>query len=107
MYLLQLIEWLEQQDLQLTVPHGFHNPHSYRGYYEDLAFEPIEETTFGNMLEAAQSAYGSTYIGWKGGEFTMNECTTCWIAYQGHSEGDCIGPNMLMLWSRCAFKKEK
>jgi hypothetical protein len=40
MYLTNLIAFLEKYDPAQVVPVGFHRPHSYRGYYDQLAFEP-------------------------------------------------------------------
>lgn len=94
----ELIEWLEQQDGAKVVPHGFGNPNSYRGYYDDVAFEPAENVTFASMLENAKAALGATFQGYKGGEYTMHEYTDCWIAEYGTSGGDKIGPTIKALW---------
>lgn len=79
----QVIEHLSTLPADMPVAHGFGHPHSYRGYYEELAFEPVENTTAGAMLSAAKSAVGQTFMGWKGGEFTMREHTDCWLAKMG------------------------
>ena len=100
-YLKELIEWLETQDPTKTVPYGFGQPMSYRGYYEQLAFEPVENANIGEMLEFAKSALGATFTGYKGGDFTMHDYTDCWIASYGTSAGDKIGPTILKLWERC------
>jgi hypothetical protein len=81
MLLKELIEILERCELSKTVE-GFGNPHSYRGYYDKLAFEPMT-TTIKDMLEAALSANGECYTGYKGGEFTMDGDTEVHIAYEG------------------------
>ncbi len=90
MILEDLIGFLEKQDLDKVIPVGFNNPHSYRGSYYDLAFEPKENVTFGEMLSCAKEALGTTYIGWKGGDFEMNECTDVHIAFEGET-GESIG----------------
>lgn len=60
------------------VPTSFH---SYRGYYEDLAFYSEEgEATAGGVLERAREASGSTYTGYKGGDFVMGDTTPLWKA---------------------------
>ena len=83
------IKWLEGQDPDLAIPLGLGNPHSWRGYYEQLAFEPVENTTIGRMLEEARSAIGATYTGWKGGEFVMDETSPINIDWQGRwSDGE-------------------
>ena len=81
----ELILALEARDPDLVVPIGFNHPHSYRGYYEQLAFEPATNVTVREMLDAARSALGETYQGWKGGDFMMQSHTYCWLA----NEGDC------------------
>ena len=88
MYLKELIEILEKQDPATPARVGFGNPHSYRGYYDQLAFEPVENTTAGAMLAAAKAAMGTTYQGWKGGAFTMGELTPCWLAWEGSSSDE-------------------
>ena len=98
----ELIDWLEEQDPSLTVPYGFGQPSSYRGYYVDCAFTPIENTTFGEMLAHAESALGATFTGWKGGEYKMDGETDCWIAEDGSTSSDMIGPTMMKLWEICA-----
>lgn len=69
----------------MIVPHGFDSPHSYRGFYEDLAFKPKENARIGDMLIAAK----------------MEEWTNCWIAEYGNGGGDKIGPTILKLWECC------
>ena len=97
MYLKELIEWLEKQDPKATAKDGFGSPHSDRGYYEDLGFDPAEETTFGAMLKHAKAAMGATFTGWKGGEFTMHEYTDCRIGECGTC-GEEITSAHLKLW---------
>jgi len=90
----EIIEFLEQQPPEKVVPVGFCNPHSYRGVYEYLAFEPTCGTTVGEMLDEARSALGKTYSGYKGGEYTMDGYTDCWLAEYGCC-GETIGPLLL------------
>lgn len=79
-----LIDWLKEQDSALIVKDGFGSPHSDRGSYDELAFDPAEETTLGEMLVNAQSAVGATFTGWKGGEYTMGEYTSVYIGEHGN-----------------------
>lgn len=79
----ELIRYLELLPPDQPVDVGFGRPHSYRGYYEDLAFEPVANTTIGNMLAAARSALGATFEGYKGGDYVMGERTDCWLAEYG------------------------
>lgn len=79
----ELIRALEgtRPDLKIV---GFGRPRSYRGYYEDLAFEPVEQTqTAAELLEVAKGCMGRTFQGWKGGDYVMHENTPLWIAEWG------------------------
>lgn len=89
-----LIAYLEKEDPTKVVPLGFHRPHSYRGYYDQLAFEPMENVTVGQMLADASSALGRTYQGYKGGSYRMGEYTDVWLSEYG-SCGEMIGPVLL------------
>jgi len=94
MRLEDLIEFLEKRDPNTKVKFVFGRPDSYRGYYEDLAFEPEKNTTVGKMLAYAKAALEQTYTGYKGGEYKMETYTTVWIAEYGH-EGEGIGKTLL------------
>ena len=64
------------------------NPHSYRGYYSDLSFEPCqigERANVGSFLEDLKESLNVEFTGWKGGEFYMGENTPLWVA----TEGEC------------------
>ena len=97
----ELIGHLEKLDPDQPVAHGFGRPHSYRGYYDELAFEPVADTTVGAMLAEAREALGTTYQGYKGGDYTMTEHTGVWLACCGET-GEEIGPSLLgfMLFGR-------
>ena len=92
----KLIETLEKEPKEKVVKHGFDYPHSYRGYYDQLAFEPAENVTVDSMLACAKSAVGATYGGWKGGEYLMDEDTDVWLAEVGCT-GETIGPMLLAM----------
>ncbi|GEM_PF-3444980 len=78
-----LIRRLEDEpDHDRVAPHGFANPHSYRGYYDQLAFEPARNVTIQSMLDCAISAIDETFTG-KGGEYVMDQDTTVWLALEG------------------------
>ncbi|WP_031132920.1 hypothetical protein [Streptomyces sp. NRRL WC-3719] len=85
-----LIDALTAVDSTLIVPDGFTNPHSYRGYYDEVAFEPAHDVTAGAMLADALAARGATYTGWKGGEYTMTGDTPCWLAHEGSAGGEAL-----------------
>jgi hypothetical protein len=94
MCLKELIAALMKADPEQIVPLGFCGPHSYRGDYSDVAFEPRRNISIAEMLAAAREALGSTYQGYKGGDFKMTKNTECWLAYYGEC-GESIGPVLL------------
>ena len=61
-------------------------PHSYRGYYDDLAFgsrelgEPVKADDF---LKICKDALNNTFEGWKGGSYIMDARTPLWISEPG------------------------
>lgn len=92
MMLGELITALEDADPDYVAPMGFGEPGSYRGDYAQVAFRPETNVTVGYMLRMAKSALGSTFTGYKGGEFTMSRYTDCYINRYGEIDGDRIGP---------------
>jgi len=82
----QLIDALKAvPDKSRTVPKGFKNPHSWRGIYAELAFEPADNVTIEAMLKDAESAIGPTFQGWKGGDYTYDRETPVHISKEGES----------------------
>ena len=90
----ELIDQLKQYNPDTEVRLGFGHPHSYRGNHAELAFEPVENTTIGEMLEHAESAPGETFEGYKGGTYLMDHWTDVWLAAYG-CVGESIGPVLL------------
>ncbi len=84
MNLEQYIRLLESFDPAQKLPLGLGNPHSWRGDYYDLAFEPVENITVGEMLQIAENCIDRTFDGWKGGEYKMTPFTTIHVDYRGH-----------------------
>lgn len=91
----ELIAALEQADQEAIVPVGFTNPHSYRGYYNELAFEPAANVRVADMLAAAREALGSTYSGYKGGDYTMDQYSPTWLSHIGEGHAETIGVVLL------------
>ena len=62
-------------------------PHSYRGYYEDLAFDPTDAgpSCVAGVLSQCRMALGSEQTGYKGGEFMMTETTPLWVSPYGEA----------------------
>lgn len=68
------------------------NPHSYRGFYEQLAVEPTgAENTLSEVFGAELDNVIDTYLeGWKGGDFYMDSDTPVWLSYEGTCSGRAI-----------------
>jgi hypothetical protein len=76
-----------------TVVANLIEPHSYRGYYDDLAFEQGEGTRLASELLAdCKSAMGEVFHGYKGGEFVMGSRTPLWVASYG-----CCGMKLIAI----------
>jgi len=57
---------------------------SYRGYYSDLAFRPSKKIkTVKNVLDICMVVFNKSLIGYKGGDFLMDEKTPLWISEYG------------------------
>lgn len=71
---------------------GLTDPHSYRGYYRDLAFERCihGEKTVEETLKMAEGCLNCTFGGYKGGDYTMHKNTPIWIAVYGYAFGEKI-----------------
>ncbi len=93
-----LIDWLERQDPNAVVKHGMVDPHSYRGIYSDLAFQPKLNVSFGQMLNEAKRALGNVYHGYKGGEYEVDNNTPVWIDSYSYGNGMPVTPALLALW---------
>lgn len=96
MYLCQVIRFLEALHPDHMCRKGFRNPHSYRGAYECLAFEPADNVSIGSMLAVAKRAVNQYFDGWKGGDFLMDEGTWCFISYVGSGDGIPITKDLLI-----------
>lgn len=90
----ELIDRLSREDQNKVIYNGICNPHSYRGWYERLAFEDGGVMTVGDCVGFAKSAVGNVFIGWKGGEFLMTLDTLVYSASRG-STGEEIDDEYL------------
>jgi len=68
---------------------------SYRGFYEQLSFEPIdnEAPKAKEVLEMCVSAVGKSFDGYKGGSYRMSEETPIWV----DRYGDCTSTKLVGL----------
>lgn len=92
-----LIKALEREEKDSPVQYDFCNfvpgkLDSYRGIYTDLALGYSEngQATVGDLLAECRQAVGRVYVGWKGGDYSMDENTTVWVAEPGRSSGTAI-----------------
>lgn len=80
----QLINAVKGIDPDYTFDWGICNPHSYRGFYECVAFERRwSPQTAAEMLGVLTTTVGRTFQGWKGGDYTMDEGVRVYLANQG------------------------
>lgn len=79
----EVIETLKRFPKDFVFERGFRKPHSYRGYYDELAFAPAENITAKQILDDALFAKGETFEGYKGGLYTMGGDTPCHLAEYG------------------------
>lgn len=93
----ELINVLESVEPERILPVGFSRPHSYRGYYRDLAFCVARNVSVREMLYAARSAMGETFQGWKGGDYTMDKYTDVWLVTEEGDTGESLGSMLLHL----------
>mgnify|MGYP001570470005 FL=1 len=88
------IEALAQSDLPVTFDFDEKSPshpHSYRGYYSDLALESVSAPITASALrDLLSSALNQTFTGYKGGDYLMGPDTPLWAAEYGHGSGRAI-----------------
>lgn len=70
---------------------GFDEAMSYRGYYSELGLNPCGQAKASEMLKVLESAVGETFAGYKGGEYTMNDSTECYLASYGSCGDQIVG----------------
>ena len=88
----KMIERLDAMAPEAMVE-GIESPHSYRGYYSDLAFERGESRIeAGKALALCKSAMGEVFMGYKGGDFRMGRNTPVWLADYG-----CCGEKIMAI----------
>ena len=78
------------EDIDNQKRYGLGDPDSYRGYYEDLAFDPtFVELGYSvrELLSVCKDSLGKTFEGYKGGDFTMSASTSLWLCEYGTTGG--------------------
>lgn len=87
----ELMHVLENRPKDSLVP-NLKNPHSYQGYYTDLAFEQGEGAIrCDELLELCRQTLGRSFTGYKGGAFEMGVSTPVWIANKGSTGEMLVG----------------
>lgn len=98
----KLIAALEALPAGATVQY-IGEPHSYRGYYCDLAFElGTGQRLAADLLNECVGAMGKVFEGYKGGDFVMGAQTPVWIAEYG-----CCGDKIMQLNADGSFSTEE
>ena len=100
MNLASVIKILESADPAKTASPAFGVARSYRGYYEQIAFQPVDKATVGEMLRIANACIGAVFEGYKGGMYTMDEQTTCVVCEYG-TTGDDDDARLFAVLSAC------
>ena len=72
--------------LPAETPIFLSEPHSYRGYYADLAFQkPDIAISAARALALCQECVGKSFEGYKGGDYVMGNNAPVWQAYYGQT----------------------
>jgi hypothetical protein len=90
-----IIAYVSPYPREMRLKRGFTNPHSYRGYYEELGVVWAPNVSIGEMIDMFQGAIGSTYQGWKGGDYTMDEKRDVFVVHGVGETGEPVSTWML------------
>lgn len=83
----ELKDQLEKIDGDVLI-YGLGELMSYRGYYSDLAFVPVDNTVKArDVLIQVRNAMGEVFTGYKGGDYVMGRNTPLWLADYGDASG--------------------
>ena len=71
-----------------VIKKGLGDPDSWRGSYNELAFDIVENITIQQMIDCAKNCIGMQFTGYKGGEFVFDENTSINIdSYGDYTDG--------------------
>ena len=88
----ELLDGLRQADPEAEI--NLTDPHSYRGYYHDLALEPTTEPVkVWQLINQLSDVINTELTGYKGGEFLMSADTPVWVAHYGCTGSALVGFN--------------
>ena len=80
----EYIEILEKcENKNRVLKKGLGNPNSWRGNYDELAFDIVENITIQEMINCAKDCICKKFRGYKGGDYIFNESTTINIESYG------------------------
>jgi hypothetical protein len=65
----EFLEIVQETDSSFQFVNAFNNPHSWRGIYNEVAFQTEMLMTSDEMLHCVKRALTETFFGWKGGEY--------------------------------------
>jgi hypothetical protein len=66
-------------------------PHSYRGWYEHIAFEVGTPSLARDVAALVRAQIGARHHGYKGGTYTMTRDTPVWLASRGELGRRVVG----------------
>lgn len=67
---------------------SFGEPMSYRGSYDEVAFEPSYKQKLSDIKKYINKAMTEQFVGYKGGEYSYDSLTTSHIASYGNYSED-------------------
>lgn len=95
------------QSLPAAAKVGLGTPHSYRGFYEQLAFAPCEPRPVADVLATARECVGAVFEGYKGGSYKMNLNTIVVRAARGeYTDDDELTPAFFGIKSKEDLQRE-
>ena len=77
------------QDDDFAFDDGFGQPHSYRGYYDEVSFERLNgRVTVSQIKSNIDRALDETFCGWKGGEYSYWFDTPAHLSDEGYADDE-------------------
>lgn len=75
--------FLNMKDNYFVFEDAFSSAHSYRGYYDELAFEPASNVSLAEIKREINKAFNESFEGYKGGEYKYDSDTPVHLACYG------------------------
>lgn len=80
--------FLNMKNDSFVFKEAFGNTHSYRGYYDEVAFERVSNVTLKQVKESVDAAFNNEFSGYKGGVYRYDSDTTAHLTYYGTCSDD-------------------